>query len=256
MISSIYALFNRFRGKNVSVNDLDMNNIPRHVAIVMDGNRRWAQKRGLSRSAGHRAGVEAIRNILTTSKELGIEVLTLFAFSTENWKRPKDEVDGLMGLLVEYLKKETKELNESNVKLKIIGDIGKLPMHIQQEIHNSTDITKDNNGIILNLAINYGGRAEILNAVKGIINDVSQGRINEHQINEKLFSKYLYTAGLPDPDLIIRPSGEYRISNFLLYQMAYSELWFSTVMWPDFSNKVLIRAIKDYQKRNRRFGAV
>ena len=256
MINILNGLFNGFRKKNISIEDLDMNNIPRHVAIVMDGNGRWAQKRGLSRSAGHRAGVETIRNVLKTCKKLGIEVLTLFAFSTENWRRPKSEVDGLMALLVEYLKKETKELNESNVRLKIIGDISKLPMHIQQEIHNSTQLTKDNDGIVLNLAINYGGRAEILRAVKKIANDVCLGKISQQQINEELFSKYLYTHDLPDPDLIIRPSGEYRISNFLLYQMAYSELWFSKIMWPDFSSRVLLRAIKDYQKRDRRFGAV
>lgn len=235
---------------------LDKENIPEHIAIIMDGNGRWARKRNLPRTVGHRAGVEAIRRVLKEADKIGIKYLTLYAFSTENWKRPKDEVSALMNLLVEYFKKELAELNKNGVVIRISGDITKLPKIAEEEIIKAVEITKNNKGIVLNLAFNYGGRDEILRAVKTIAEDYKNNKINLDEIDEDKFSNYLYTCNIPDPDLIIRPSGEQRISNFLLWQCAYSEFWISDVKWPDFKKEHLHEAILDYQRRDRRFGGV
>jgi len=249
-----------FKKKKRETNDIYQKilskNMPSHIAIIMDGNGRWARERNLPRAAGHKAGVETIRDIVKASSELGIKVLTLYAFSTENWKRPADEVNSLMNLLVEYLRKEVQELHENNVKITYIGDIKRLPAICQQELKRACSKTSNNSGLILNLALNYGGRAEIIEAVKKISRLVKNGGIDVEKIDESLVSSYLYTGNLPDPDLIIRPSGELRLSNFLLWQCAYSELWFSNVNWPDFTREHLYRAIYDYQMRDRRFGDI
>jgi undecaprenyl diphosphate synthase len=222
----------------------------------MDGNGRWAKKRGLPRTAGHKAGVEALRDIIRTSSQLGIKYLSLYAFSTENWKRPQDEVNTLMQLLVMYLRKEVQELHKNNVKIHIIGDIDRLPESAQEEIHSAFELTQNNEGLIVNIALNYGGRSEIIHAIKEISRQVKNNELEIESIDEEMFSGFLYTAGTPDPDLLIRPSGELRVSNFLLWQIAYSEFWFSNIFWPDFSGKHLIEAIIDYQKRDRRYGGV
>ncbi|MCB2341000.1 isoprenyl transferase [Clostridium estertheticum] len=235
---------------------LDMSKIPKHIAIIMDGNGRWAKERNLPRALGHKAGVEAIRKIVKECDRLGVKYLTLYAFSTENWNRPIKEVDSLMKLLVEYLKKEVEELNVNDVVVNSIGNISKLPLICREELNNAYEKTKNNKGLILNLALNYGGRSEIVDAVKEISADLINRKISKDQINEELISKYMYTSKMPDPDLIIRPSGELRLSNFLLWQGAYSELWFSDINWPDFHEEQLQSAIMDYQKRDRRFGKV
>ncbi|HHV73623.1 MULTISPECIES: isoprenyl transferase [unclassified Thermoanaerobacterium] len=235
---------------------LDENNIPKHVAIIMDGNGRWAKKRGFIRTLGHRAGMEAVRRIVKASSEIGIKYLTLYAFSTENWKRPADEVNGLMDLLIEYLGREVNELNENNVKLNFIGDLSMIPEKCRIKIKESEEITKNNTGLTLNIALNYGGRSEIVRAFKRIGSSLLNGEIDLNDIDENVIADNLYTSGQPDPDLIIRPSGELRISNFMLWQSAYSELWFSDVLWPDFEKRHLLQAIFDYQKRNRRFGGI
>lgn len=235
---------------------IDKSRLPSHIAIIMDGNGRWAKTRNLPRIMGHRAGVEALREIVSTSSEIGIKVLTLYAFSTENWKRPVDEVDSLMNLLVEYLRKEVRELHEKNVKIKAIGNITKLPAICQTELEKASRITANNTGLVLNLALNYGGRAEIVSTVKKICELVRKDEINPQYVNEELISEYLWTGGLPDPDLIIRPSGELRLSNFLLWQCAYSEFWFSDINWPDFNKEHLFKAIYDYQSRDRRYGGI
>ncbi|NRY62192.1 isoprenyl transferase [Clostridium beijerinckii] len=236
--------------------DLDMNNIPNHIAIIMDGNGRWAKEQNLPRSMGHRAGMESIRRILKESTRLGIKNLTLYAFSTENWARPKDEVGAIMKILVTYLKKELKECHENGVKMNVLGDMTRLPQECQDALEEALEITKNNTKINLNFALNYGGRDEIIRAIKLIGSDIKNGKLNEEDINEELVEKYLYTKGIPDPDLIIRPSGEQRLSNFLLWQCAYSEFWYSDINWPDFKEENLRKAIADYQNRDRRFGKV
>ncbi|WP_404814392.1 isoprenyl transferase [Clostridium algoriphilum] len=233
-----------------------MSKIPKHIAIIMDGNGRWAKERNLPRALGHKAGVEAIRRIVKECNKLGVGYLTLYAFSTENWNRPLKEVDSLMKLLVEYLKNEFEELNANDVVINSIGNISKLPQICRTELNNAYEKTKNNKGLTLNLALNYGGRNEIVDAVKGIYIDLRSGKISKDEITENILSKYMYTGKIPDPDLIIRPSGELRLSNFLLWQSAYSELWFSDINWPDFHEKQLRLAISDYQKRDRRFGKV
>ncbi|MDS1002262.1 isoprenyl transferase [Clostridium sporogenes] len=240
---------------NVDIN-IDKNNIPKHIAIIMDGNGRWAKERNLPRTMGHKAGVETIREIVKECNNLGVKYLTLYAFSTENWKRPKDEVSALMSLLVQYLRKEVKELNENNVVVNAIGDIEELPEVCVNELKKAYEETENNTGLILNLALNYGGRDEIIRAVKNMYGDMKVGKIREEEVNEDIISNYLYTKGMADPDLIIRPSGEKRISNFLLWQCAYSEFWYSDIKWPDFKKENLHKAIYDYQNRDRRFGAV
>lgn len=235
---------------------IDKNNIPKHIAIIMDGNGRWAKSRNLPRSMGHKAGVEAVREIVKECNNLGVKYLTLYVFSTENWKRPKDEVSVLMKLLVKYLRKEFNELNENNVVINHIGDIHKLPELCEKELNIAYENTKNNTGLILNLAINYGGRSEITRAFKLMNRDIKNGILKEDDIDDRTISNYLYTKNMPDPDLIIRPSGEQRLSNFLLWQCAYSEFWYSDINWPDFKKSDLHKAIYDYQNRDRRFGAI
>ena len=235
---------------------LDKNNIPKHIAIIMDGNGRWAKKRKLPRTMGHKAGVETIRKIVREAQDIGVKYLTLYAFSTENWKRPQEEVSALMKLLIQYLKSELGELNRNGVSIRISGDITKLPKEAQNEIEDAIIKTKDNTGIVLNIAFNYGGRDEIIRAVKLIGKDLLDSKFDLDTIDEKVFESYLYTANMPDPDLIIRPSGEKRISNFLLWQCAYSEFCYSNIFWPDFTEKNLHEAICEYQNRDRRYGGV
>ena len=253
-------MLNFFKSKNLEKQSqeikLDKDKIPKHIAIIMDGNGRWAKARNLPRTLGHKAGVETIRRIIKECDRLGVNYLTLYAFSTENWKRPKDEVNALMKLLVEYLRKEFKELNKNNVVINHIGDISKLPEICQEELVLAYEKTKNNTGVVLNLALNYGGRDEILHAIKNMYKEVECGEIALDDINDKTFSKFLYTEDMPDPDLIIRPSGEQRLSNFLLWQCAYSEFWYSSINWPDFKENDLQKAIFDYQNRDRRFGAI
>lgn len=235
---------------------LDMDRIPKHIGIIMDGNGRWAKERNLPRTMGHKAGVETIRRILKECNRLGVRYLTLYAFSTENWKRPKDEVSALMTLLVDYLKGELDELHRNDVVINYVGNITKLPQLAQEALMSAKEKTRDNTGVQMNLALNYGGREEILHGVRDVVRAVSAGELNIEDLTEESFKDYLYTKGQPDPELIIRPSGELRISNFLLYQGAYSELWFNKINWPDFTEEHLRMAISDYQKRDRRFGGV
>ncbi len=230
--------------------EIDENNIPSHVAIIMDGNGRWAKERGLSRIKGHKAGAKAIENALDSALHLGVKVITVYAFSTENWIRPEYEVSVLMTLLFQFLKLQKKKLLEKDIKLSIIGDRSKLPSLVNREIDRVLEETKENKSLVFNIALNYGGRADILNAVKKVI----EKGVGKEDINEALFSSFLYTADLPDPDLLIRTSGEIRVSNFLLWQIAYSELYFTDVLWPDFDTIEMLKAIIEYQKRERRFG--
>lgn len=242
-------------GKHI-LDKLDLNSIPKHIAIIMDGNGRWAKEKNLPRTMGHRAGVETIRDIVKACNNLGVKYLTLYAFSTENWKRPRDEVNSLMKLLVEYLKNEFEELDSNNVVINSIGDISKLPKICEEELVKAYENTKNNTGLVLNLALNYGGRDELTRAFKNMYKDLNEGKISEDEIVDSTISNYLYTAGMPDPDIVIRPSGEQRISNFLLWQCAYAEFWYSDIKWPDFKRENLYEAIYDYQHRNRRFGAI
>jgi undecaprenyl diphosphate synthase len=236
--------------------NMDTDNLPAHIGIIMDGNGRWAKKRGLPRHLGHQEGMKKVVHIVEVCKEIGIRNLTLYAFSTENWKRPSMEVEALMNLLVVFVRKELQRLHENNVKIKILGDVSKLPEIPKREVNHAVERTSGNDGMILNIALNYGGRQEIVVAIKDILSDVNKGNITIDEIDDKTISDHLYTKGQPDPDLIIRPSGELRLSNFLIYQAAYSEFWFSDVLWPDFDENHLYSAIIDYQKRNRRFGGI
>ena len=230
--------------------------IPRHIAIIMDGNGRWAKKRGLPRVSGHQQGVESVREVVQTCAHLEVEYLTLYTFSTENWKRPKDEVSTLMRLIVKSLQNETNELNKNNIRLTTIGDTSTLPEVVQKELHQALEKTKNNNRLVLNLALSYSGRWELLEATKNIIREHNNGNVDIDNLDEKLFSSFLTTKELPDPDLMIRSGGEYRISNFLLWQLAYSELFVSDVLWPEFRCQSLLEAVADFQKRERRFGLV
>ena len=226
--------------------------LPRHVGIIMDGNGRWAKKRLLPRSAGHRAGMESLHEIVKVSRRLGIEVLTVYAFSTENWKRPESEISALFALLREYFKKELPELKANNVQIRILGELERFSPELQSIIENAVETTKENTGLKFCIALNYGSRAEIVHAVKRIC----EKRISPEEITEETVSSALYTAGLPDPDLIIRTAGEERLSNFLLWQSAYSEFVFTDVRWPDFTPEVYFGCLKEFQKRTRNFGAV
>jgi undecaprenyl diphosphate synthase len=230
--------------------------IPQHIAIIMDGNGRWAKRRGLPRVAGHREGVNSVRDIVEACAQLGVKYLTLFAFSTENWKRPKDEVNTLMKLLIKALRDETDKLHENNIKLTAIGDISSLPKPVQKELEEAMEKTKNNTAMVLNLALSYSGRWEIINAVKKIARKIKSGKIKVDDIDEKLFSNFLETSSIPDPDLLIRTSGEFRISNFLLWQLAYTEIYIANCFWPEFRRRHLYEAIRDYQRRERRFGMV
>ncbi len=233
------------------------NKMPKHVAIIMDGNGRWAKKKGLPRTLGHKAGVEALKGIVKHSNEIGIKILTVYAFSTENWARPKEEVDYLIKyLLIEFLRKEIDELHKNNVTIKVLGDIEPLPSITKAEINKAVLLTKNNTGLKFNIALNYGGRSELINAFKKISQKVISGDIKIQSINEELLSQYLYTAGDDDPDLIIRTGGEKRMSNFLIWQSTYSELYFTDTLWPDFIVESLDEAILDYKNRCRRFGSL
>ena len=236
--------------------DIDLENMPTHIAIIMDGNGRWAKSRFLPRTAGHKAGVETIRKVVKEADRLGIQYLTLYAFSTENWKRPKLEVDALMNLLVTYLRNEIDELHKNNVKLTAVGDFEKLPEACVKELHSAMDKTKDNTGVHLNLALNYGGRNDIREAVVEIAKEYKEGKISLEDITEERIKKHQSTGEIPDPDLVIRTSGEQRLSNFLLWDIAYSEFYYTDIHWPDFDGEELEKAIYAYQKRDRRFGGV
>ena len=227
---------------------------PRHVAIIMDGNGRWARQHNLPRAEGHRAGGEALRRTVEACKELGVRILTVYAFSTENWKRPRSEVQALMGLIVEYVRKERASLIRNNIRVRTIGDTSKLPALARREIENIVETTRENTGPVLCLALNYGGRREIVDAARRIAEKTRGGEIALEEIDDKLFEVELATSGLPDPDLLIRPSGEMRISNFLLWQVAYTELWFTPVLWPDFGPEQLRQAVEAYRARDRRYG--
>lgn len=245
-------LFGRKKTAKDVYGRVDVQRLPRHVAVIMDGNGRWAKKRGLPRSAGHRAGVERVRTIIRMSSDIGIRYLTLFALSTENWKRPAEEVGVLMKLLLEYLVKELEELHRKNVRIKTLGDLSKLPMAVVEEIKRAVNTTKNNTGLTVNMAVNYGARQEIIEAVK----TAAQQAENANEIDEDYFASFLSTAGQPDPDLLIRTSGEQRISNFLLFQLAYAELYFTETFWPDFDEKQYAKALECFAQRNRRFGGL
>lgn len=238
------------------IDSIDKERLPQHIAIIMDGNGRWAKKKNMPRTFGHKSGVETIREIVKASSNLGIKYLTLFAFSTENWKRPAEEVSVLMNLLVDYLRKEVKELHNNNVVINAIGDISGLPEVCRNELEKAYERTKNNTGLKLNLALNYGSRDEIKKAVQKLALDVKESKLEIEQISEEIIASYLYTSDMPDPDLLIRPSGEFRISNFLMWQIAYSELWFTETYWPDFKPENLYDAIIDFQSRDRRFGGL
>ena len=246
-------------GKQSALVTLDPALMPRHVAVIMDGNGRWAKKRGMPRSFGHKAGVEALRGIIRHSDHLGIEALTIYAFSTENWKRSAEEVGALMGLLLEYFTKELDELHREGVCIRILGDIEDMPKGLERQqaaLYAAMDKTKDNTGLKLNIALNYGGQQEIVRAAKKLAKMAAAGEINPDEIDAAAFAAQLYTAGLPDVDFMIRTSGEMRLSNFLLYQMAYAEFYQTDVLWPDFGIEAYETALAAYQKRNRRFGGV
>jgi undecaprenyl diphosphate synthase len=248
---------NIFRQKtNTQTNLPASEGLPYHVAIIMDGNGRWAKRRGMPRIAGHRAGMETVKNITQAASDLGVRVLTLYAFSTENWKRPEKEVDFLMKLPQEFLGLELGSLIRNNVRVQIIGEVEALPQHTRHSVLNAVAKTSTNTGMILNIALNYGSRAEILEAIKSIAADVQNEELSIDDISEEAVSSRLLTEGIPDPDLLIRTSGELRLSNFLLWQCAYTELWFTDVFWPDFTSEHLYEAIRAYQKRGRRFGGL
>lgn len=237
-----------------TVDRLDRNNIPKHIAIIMDGNGRWAAKHGKPRVMGHENGVESVRAVVEGAGEIGVKHLTLYAFSTENWDRPKEEVEALMALLVHAIEAETQELNKNNVRLSVIGCVNVMPENVQAKLQGCVDALKNNTGLNLVLALSYSGRWDVLNAVKKLAGDLADNKITQEKINNELFQNYLSTSELPDPELMIRTSGEFRISNFLLWQIAYSELYFTNKLWPDFRKEDLFEAIIDYQNRERRFG--
>ena len=233
---------------------LDKNRLPRHVAVIMDGNGRWAKERGQDRLFGHSHGVESVRSVTEGAAELGIEYLTLYAFSTENWDRPQPEVAGLMVLLVDTMRKEIATLNKNNIRLQVIGDVDMLPLETQRELNEAIKETSVNTGLHLVIALSYSSRWEILKAVKMIAEEVKDGKLSPESLDNTVFQQYLCTRDIPDPELMIRTSGEHRISNFLLYQLAYAELYFTDTLWPDFRKEHLIEALVDYQNRERRFG--
>ena len=230
--------------------------LPRHIAVIMDGNGRWAQKRALPRKAGHAAGAEMFRRVATYCKEIGIEYLTVYAFSTENWKRPDEEVGTIMELLEKYLHEAIERMERDKVKLKFFGDVSVLSPKLRRLIEQTQELSKRFEGVQVNICVNYGGRDEILRAAERYAKDLADGAVPAGRLSEEKFSQYMYSAGIPDPDLVIRPSGEMRLSNFLLWQSAYSELYFTDVLWPDFDERELDRAISAYQNRDRRYGGI
>jgi undecaprenyl diphosphate synthase len=240
--------------RKVHSKELEINKIPLHVAIIMDGNGRWAELHGNDRIFGHRSGVDAVRSVVEGAGEIGINYLTLYAFSTENWNRPKVEVDALMGLLVHAIVAETDNLHKNNVSLRAIGDLNSMPEEVQQNLAGAIAKTAENTGLRLVLALSYSGRWELVEVAKKLADELKNDKIDKSSINEELIGKYLPTFGLPDPELLIRTGGEFRISNFLLWQIAYTELYFTEKLWPDYRKEDLFEAIKDFQKRERRFG--
>jgi undecaprenyl diphosphate synthase len=238
------------------VRAIDFSRLPRHVAVIMDGNGRWAKLRHKPRVEGHRAGIAAVRDSVETSARLGLEVLTLYAFSVENWKRPKAEVSTLMGLLKRYLRMELDTLLRNDIRFQVIGRSEELPDDVKRELDRGIEKTRNSKGLLFNIALNYSGRAEIADAVKQLAAEVVKGSREIEAIDERAISNHLYTAGQPDPDLLIRTSGELRISNFLLWQIAYAEIWVTDVLWPDFRRRHLLQSVIDYQKRERRYGGI
>lgn len=236
--------------------DIDFENIPRHIGIIMDGNGRWAKNRFLPRIAGHKEGMNRVVDIVEECCKIGIKTLTLYAFSTENWKRPEEEVKGLMNILVIYINSQLKRILENNIIFRVVGDYSKLPSSIVKLLDDSIEKSKDNTGMVLNIALNYGGRAEIISSIKKLYEDISDGKFSIDNLNEETFKNYLYTKENSDVDLIIRTGNEKRISNFLIYQMAYSEFYFTDILWPEFYAEDLYDAIYDFQNRNRRFGGI
>lgn len=233
---------------------IDSSNIPKHIAIIMDGNGRWAKQQGKNRIFGHSGGVSAVREVVEAAGELGVKHLTLYTFSTENWNRPEDEVSGLMQLLLKTTRLEVKKLDSNNVRLRTIGDIDAMPKSTAEELKRAAEVTKNNTGLELILALNYGSKSEILRAVQQIAEEVKNGKLNASEISEDIISNHLYTVGIPDPELMIRTSGENRLSNFLLWQLAYAEFYFTETLWPDFGKEEFYKAILSYQSRERRLG--
>lgn len=233
---------------------IDQNNLPKHIAIIMDGNGRWAKKHAMGRIRGHKKGAQAVRTAVTSCREIGIQYLTLYAFSSENWGRPDEEVSALMSLLSDYLDQEVTTMQKQQIRLVTIGDIERLYPTVRDKLKQVKKLTEKNDKMVLNLALSYGSRDEILSAVQKIMADTRNGKLDAANIDQKIFERYLFTREMPDPDLLIRTSGEYRISNFLLWQLAYTELYFTDVLWPDFSKEDLLKAIVTYQRRERRFG--
>jgi len=235
---------------------LDLARLPRHIAIIMDGNGRWAGRRHLPRVAGHRAGIASVRDVVEASARLGLEAITLYAFSKENWKRPRAEVETLMQLLREYLRRELETLQKNRIRFRVIGAIEELVAPVREELERGMAATSGNDGLLFNIALSYGGRAEIVEACRRLLSEAASGRVDPASLDEATFARFLYTAGVPDPDLLIRTSGELRVSNFLLWQIAYAEIWVTETLWPDFRRRELFRAIADFQKRNRRYGGI
>lgn len=235
---------------------IDFARLPRHIAIIMDGNGRWARRRRLPRIAGHRAGAQAVRETVEICSQLGVTALTLYAFSTENWKRPQCEIDTLMGLLREYLRKELAAIHRNNIRLQILGRYGQLPPEVRQDLKDALQQTAPNTGMVLNVALNYSARTELVDAFNSILQRMRYSESRELAVTEQMIAEHLYTRGLPDPDLLIRTSGEMRVSNFLLWQIAYAEIWVTETCWPDFTRRHLLQAIIDFQKRERRYGGL
>lgn len=243
-------------GEDFFLNLIDKEKVPTHIGIIMDGNGRWAKSRGLPRLAGHKVGASAIREVVSIAPDVGVKYLTLYTFSVENWKRPQDEVSGLMALFEEMLEKEIIELHQKGVRINVIGRLNELPFSLQKCFNDAVNLTKDNNSLVLNIALNYGGRTEIIDAVKKLLKAIDDGIENKDLITENIFKKYLYTYNIPDPELIIRTSGELRISNFLLWQIAYAEIWVTETLWPDFKKEHFLKAIYEFQNRKRRYGGL
>jgi len=253
-IDSLRSMVN-IPSEDFSIEEVKKGVIPKHVAIIMDGNGRWAKERGKPRLAGHRAGAKSIRQVVEIAPELGVEYITLYTFSTENWRRPKDEVSGLMKLFEEQLAKEIDELDQKGVRIRVLGRISQLPKSTRDAFLNAVERTKNNKTLNLNIALNYSGRAEIVDAAKSICKAILE-RKEKEDFDEEIFAQYLYTSDIPDPELLIRTSGELRVSNFLLWQIAYSEIWITDKLWPDFGKQDFVQAIADFQKRKRRFGGL
>lgn len=254
MVEELVLLNENTDGSEALRREVSQGNLPRHIAIIMDGNGRWAKEQGQDRLFGHFHGVESVRNIVEGCAEIGVQYLTLYAFSTENWDRPENEVNGLMELLVDTIRKETETLNKNNIKMHVIGDRRMLSPEVNKELDESLEITAANTGLNLIMALSYSGRWELVNAVKNIAMDVEKGKLKAESIGQETLQQFLWTSNFPDPELMIRTSGEYRISNFLLFQLAYAELYFTNTRWPDFRKKHLFEAILDFQRRERRYG--